>query len=99
MPLNSDQASALVITERISSVLSLLGLAFIIATYVCDSGFRRPINRLVFYASWGNVVTNVATLISRSGFHFGGAAPLCQLQAFIIQWYVRSDTNSFATLS
>lgn len=91
MSLSPGQLTAIEITERVSSVLSLLGTTFIIATFLSDNAFHRPINRLVFYAAWGNVVTNVATLIGVSGVHFGGKSPLCQFQAFIIQMFMPAD--------
>lgn len=75
-------------TERACSVLSLLGTTFIIGSFICNTSFRKPINRLVFYASWGNTMANIATLISRSGVYHGVTGPLCQFQAFFIQWSV-----------
>jgi hypothetical protein len=83
-----DQISAMEITERVCSILSLLGAAFVIGTFMFDKSFHRPINRLVFYASWGNVMANIGTLISVSGIHLGIDGPLCQFQAFLVQWYV-----------
>ena len=84
------QVRALEITERTTSILSLVGCSFIIITFLSSAAFHKPINRLVFYASLGNVITNIATLISVSGVAAGAAAPLCQMQAFIIQMYVLS---------
>ena len=71
-------------------MLSLIGTSFIIATFLISSDYHKPINRLVFYASFGNIITNVATLISRSSIRAGPASPLCQLQAFLIQMYAAS---------
>ena len=79
--------------ERVASVFSVLGAILIISTFVYDNRFRKPINRLVFYAAWGNLFANVATLISREGIERGINSPLCQFQAFLIQWYVGSETN------
>jgi hypothetical protein len=73
------------IAERVSSVLSVLGCFFVIATFISFKIFRKPINRLVFFATFGNLATNVATLISRSGILAGENSALCQFQAFIIQ--------------
>jgi hypothetical protein len=80
------EARAIVIAERVSSIFSVAGAFFIIVTFLWDPRFRKPINRLVFYASWGNLFANVATLISRSGIILGVNAPLCQFQGFLIQW-------------
>lgn len=85
MALTPDQLKAIEITERLASILSLLGTAYIIITFLASPAFRKPINLLVFYAAWGNVVCNVATLISRSGIDAGGGSPLCRLQGFLIQ--------------
>jgi hypothetical protein len=82
----ADEARSIVIAERVSSIFSVAGAFFIIITFLCDPRFRKPINRLVFYASWGNLFANVATLISRSGITLGVDAPLCQFQGFLIQW-------------
>jgi hypothetical protein len=55
--------------------------------------FRKPINRLVFFASFGNLMANIATLISTSAIPRNpGEAPsaLCQFQGILIQWYAFS---------
>ncbi|KFY91420.1 hypothetical protein V500_04683 [Pseudogymnoascus sp. VKM F-4518 (FW-2643)] len=78
--------------ERVSSVFSVLGSVFVIGTYLYSEAFHKPINRLVFYASFGNMATNVATLISRSGIAAGVTSPLCQLQAFILQMFMPADS-------
>lgn len=79
------ELDAIQMAERISSVFSVLGSFFVIITFSAMEIFRKPINRLVFFATFGNLVTNVATLISRSGVLAGPNSPLCQMQAFIIQ--------------
>lgn len=85
---SKGQLLALEVTERATSILSLLGTGFIVITFLTSSAFHKPINRLVFFASFGNIITNVATLISTSGVDAGIYAPLCQIQAFIIQMCV-----------
>lgn len=72
------------VVERCCSVFSLLGCIFIIGTFCLDRAFRKPINRLVFYASFGNLMTNVATLMARSFIDNVDSAG-CQFQAFLIQ--------------
>jgi hypothetical protein len=70
--------------ERTASSLSLFGICFILFTYGTSTAFHKPINRLVFFASLGNIFTNIATLISRDALlHSEGH--LCQFQAFLIQ--------------
>lgn len=84
--LTESQLNAISIMERLCSAISLLGCIFTIATFTCFSAFRdKPVNRLVFYATFGNMASNVATLMSRSFLDnpdsFG-----CQFQAMLIQW-------------
>jgi len=92
MSFSVAQLYSLEVTERVTSVLSLVGTSFIIATFLISSEYHKPINLLVFYASFGNIITNVATLISRSSIHAGDASPLCQLQAFLIQMFMPADS-------
>jgi hypothetical protein len=80
------QLVAIAVTERICSAISLVGTFVIITSFISSRSFRKPINRLVFYASWGNMMANIATMISQSGIQAGAGSPLCQLQAFFIQW-------------
>ncbi|KAJ5619528.1 hypothetical protein N7510_003512 [Penicillium lagena] len=85
------QLDAISATERVCSTISLIGTFVILTTFIGSRGFRKPINRLVFYACWGNIMTNIATLISQDGIHAGVGSPLCQLQAFLIQWFMPAD--------
>jgi hypothetical protein len=85
-PLTDSQLNGISIVERVCSSISLLGCIFTIVTFTTVSAFReRPVNRLVFYASLGNMASNVGTLMSRSFLDdldsFG-----CQFQAMLIQW-------------
>jgi hypothetical protein len=52
------------------------------------------INRLVFYATWGNIMANIATLISTSGMPDNALelTPLCEFQGVLIQWFLMSDS-------
>lgn len=70
--------------ERVGSALSLLGCLFIILTFCYSEAFRKPINRLVFYASFGNMMTVIGTLMART--YIGRIDSFgCQFQAFLIQ--------------
>ncbi|KFY44764.1 hypothetical protein V494_01334 [Pseudogymnoascus sp. VKM F-4513 (FW-928)] len=93
------ELDAIQTAERISSVLSIFGSFFVMVTFLSMSIFRKPINRLVFYATIGNVITNVATLISRSSVTAGVGSPLCQLQAFIIQMFMPADALWMLSMS
>src|SRR6266498_1058205 len=94
MSLSTRQLHAIEVTERLGSCLSLLGTSFIISTFLTNPQFKKPVNRLVFYASWGNILANVGTLISRSALLSGVNTPFCQLQAFLIQMYVMASLFS-----
>lgn len=85
--LAEDEADVLSIIERVCSIFSLLGCLFTIVTFSCSKAFHKPINRLVFYASIGNAVTNIATLIARSYVDAPNSFG-CQLQGFLIQMSV-----------
>lgn len=86
MSLTATQQQDIIIIERIGSVLSLIGATFVIVTFIIDENFRKPINRLVFLATFGNILTNVATLISIAGVEAGETSAICQFQGFLIQW-------------
>ncbi|KAF5566447.1 G coupled receptor like [Fusarium phyllophilum] len=62
----ASAASAISAIERTCSVPSLLGSLFIIATFCSSKLFHKPISRMLFYASFGNLMSNVATLMSKS---------------------------------
>ncbi|KIW62355.1 hypothetical protein PV04_10536 [Phialophora macrospora] len=91
MTIAASQHQAIETAERVTSVFSVVGACFIITTFLSDSKFRKPINRLVFYAAWGNLFANVATLIARSGISAGVTTPLCQFQGFLIHWFLPAD--------
>lgn len=91
--LTVGQSNALMITERIVSVFSIFGIIFILVTFYFLSSFNKPINRLVFYASFGNLGMNIACLISENGIKAGALSPLCQFQAFLIQMCGASTTT------
>lgn len=88
MTLSEHQILAISATERVCSTISLIGTFLIVATFIWSPTFRKPINRLVFYASWGNLMANIATIISADGIHLGVESSLCQFQGFLIQWLV-----------
>ncbi|KAL8649165.1 MAG: hypothetical protein Q9226_005688 [Calogaya cf. arnoldii] len=60
-------------------------------TFTFSPAFRKPINRLIFFASWGNALCNVATLMSQSGIRAGPDSHLCQFQGFLIQIFLPAD--------
>ncbi|KOS17353.1 Cyclic AMP receptor-like protein A [Escovopsis weberi] len=94
--LTDEQLRAVSNVERACSILSLAGCVFTIVTFSLSKSFRKPINRLVFYATFGNMMTNVGTLISRQYLPFPNS-PGCQFQAFLIQMFMPAD--AFWTLA
>ncbi|KAL8733672.1 MAG: hypothetical protein Q9181_003488 [Wetmoreana brouardii] len=90
-PFSTSQLHTLERTERVASVFSLLGASFIILTFILSDNFRKPVNRLIFYASWGNLLGNCATLLSQTGVRAGPKSALCQFQAFLIQMFFLAD--------
>ena len=83
-PIPAGELDLLSLIERIGSCFSLLGCLFVITTFCCSKAFHKPINRLVFYASFGNMMTNVGTLMARSFITMPNSVG-CQFQAFLIQ--------------
>lgn len=90
MSLSPAQLNAIEVTEMVCSGVSFVASIFVISTFICSSHFQSSINRLIFYAAIGNIMTNIATAISRIGIKHGGDSALCQFQGFIIQWSVPS---------
>ncbi|KAF3482382.1 putative cAMP receptor-like protein [Arthroderma uncinatum] len=91
MTFTDSELQALAITERVSSTISLIGCIFVIVTFLCSDRFRTPVNRLIFYATLGNILGIAATLTSRSGILAGTESSLCQWQAVFIQWFHPAD--------
>ena len=83
--ITEKDTEAIVIIERVCSILSLLGGLFVIISFsVLDAFRQRAINRMVFFATFGNILTNVATLMTTS-FTDATNSFGCQLQGFLIQ--------------
>ena len=92
---SNSQTNAMQITERVTSIFSMLGILFIISTFLLCRGFDKPINRLIFFASWSNLGMNVATLIAEDGPAAGRHSALCQFQGWAIQMCVSLEIESF----
>ncbi|KAK3386128.1 hypothetical protein B0H63DRAFT_192370 [Podospora didyma] len=89
--ISPEEAEAIIYIERVCSVFSLLGCLFVLVTFSCSDAFRqRSINRLVFLATFGNMLTNVATLMTTSFTPYLDSFG-CQLQAFLIQVFMQGD--------
>ncbi|KAL2074564.1 hypothetical protein VTL71DRAFT_8342 [Oculimacula yallundae] len=81
------------VIERTGSTLSLLAIAFIVSTFLLSANFQKPITRLIFYASVGNIFTCIATMISRAAIAGTDVTQpqLCKVQAFLIQVFMPAD--------
>ncbi|OJD36947.1 g-protein coupled receptor [Diplodia corticola] len=78
---------------RTTSAISLAGCLFILLTFAFFPAFRKPINRLIVYASIGNILTNTATVISVAAIpSHGGSWSLCRFQGFFIQMFMPADS-------
>ncbi|EEA21395.1 hypothetical protein EYB25_007339 [Talaromyces marneffei] len=92
MSLSDNQLAAITAAERATSILSVIGTTIVIGTFLSSHSFRKPINRVVFYAAWANILTNVGTLISRTAIvQKEKGEALCRFQGFIIQWFMPAD--------
>lgn len=89
--LSTSQVTALVVTERVNSAISIAGILFILATFAFSPYFNKPINRLIFFASFGNIGSNIAALISDAGPIAGQSSATCQVQAFLVQMFLGVD--------
>ncbi|KAK3346902.1 hypothetical protein B0T25DRAFT_634228 [Lasiosphaeria hispida] len=89
--ISDAEAEAIIIIERTCSGFSLIGCVFVLVTFSFSPAFRqRAINRMVFLATFGNMFTNVATLMTRS--YTGNVDSFgCQLQSFLIQVFMQGD--------
>ncbi|KAF5676586.1 G-protein coupled receptor [Fusarium heterosporum] len=86
----TSAGSAISAIERACSVPSLIGSLFIIFTFCSSKLFHKPISRMLFYASFGNMMSNVATLMSNS-FTSRPDSAGCQTQAFLIETFMFAD--------
>lgn len=78
---------------RATSIVSIACTIFVIATFAAFPYFRKPINRLIIYASVGNILCNVATIINVSAIpSFGGSIESCRFQGFFMQTFTPADS-------
>jgi hypothetical protein len=87
-PFSPTQDHAIESTLRACSAVSLATSTFVVSTFLGSNFFQTPINRLIFYATLGNVLANVALMVGHAGIRAGGDSALCQFQAFFLQWFV-----------
>ncbi|KAL7903844.1 hypothetical protein GGI35DRAFT_465092 [Trichoderma velutinum] len=88
---SESQRRALIIITRSTASLSLVSSVFVVASFLLSNCFKTPINRLIFYATWGNIMINISTFINVDGVKAGAGSSLCLSQSFFIQWFFASD--------
>ncbi|PHH51390.1 hypothetical protein CFIMG_003116RAa [Ceratocystis fimbriata CBS 114723] len=88
--LSESQLNSLSTIERTCSSLSLMGCIITILTFTFSPKFRKPINRIMFYATFGNMTTNIGTLMARAYIGSPSSGP-CQFQGFLIQMFMPAD--------
>jgi hypothetical protein len=76
------------VAGRVTSVLSILGSATIVAAFMCSRHLRSPIHRIIFFNAFYNLFDSVTTMISVNGPYAGDYSSLCQFQGFALQMYV-----------
>lgn len=91
--LSYGQFRALDITERATAIASIVGNLFIIVTYLFSPSFDKPINRLIYFASWGNIGSSISCLVTELGpaslenRQKFDASGICQVQGFLVQMF------------
>ncbi|KAJ0139627.1 Fusaric acid cluster transcription factor FUB10 [Fusarium oxysporum f. sp. albedinis] len=88
--LTTSDVKLITIIQQVCSVLSLVGCLFIIATFCLCDAFHKPINRLVFYASFGNIMASICFIMADSFIREPDGAG-CQTQAFLLHTFVGAD--------
>jgi hypothetical protein len=85
--LSMNQQRTLLVIERTASVVSIVASTLVLSSFILSSRLkRRPFNRLLFMATWGNMLANVATFIGNDGIRSGIDSKQCKVQAMLIQW-------------
>ncbi|KAF4497635.1 G coupled receptor like [Fusarium agapanthi] len=88
--LSTSDVKRITIIQQVCSVLSLVGCLFSSTTFCLYDAFHKPINRLVFYASFGNIMASVCFIMADSFIDAPDGAG-CQIQAFLLHTFVGAD--------
>lgn len=84
-PLSAGQIRDCVVAERVSASISVTGILIMITAFYTFSRLHTLSNQLLIYASFANLGANAAALIGGSGLS-RVSSPLCQAQAFLLEW-------------
>ncbi|KAB8299051.1 hypothetical protein EYC80_001178 [Monilinia laxa] len=88
--LSAREVDILIIIERTTASISVLGTLALFATFIFIKSFRTLSNTIIFYASFANLFANVAALIGGSALSQVNS-PLCQFQGFLLEMFMQSD--------
>ncbi|KAF5013480.1 hypothetical protein FDECE_505 [Fusarium decemcellulare] len=88
--LTAGDVKLITVIQQVCSVLSLVGCLFIISTFCLCDAFHKPINRLVFYASFGNIMASICFIMADSFIDAPDGAG-CQIQGFLLHTFVGAD--------
>ena len=86
--LTEKQLAIVGIIQQVAAALSIVGCVFIITTFSFCDAFHKPINRLVFYASLGNLMASVGFAMATMYLDKPNSSG-CQMQAFLLHTYVQ----------
>ncbi|KAK1574360.1 uncharacterized protein LY79DRAFT_639721 [Colletotrichum navitas] len=90
-PRTTDDSSFLVTIEKISSVLSLLGVSLIFVVFWAFQRMRSLRNLFILLASISNFCASIACIIGRDGLRLGVDSVLCKSQAVLLESFLQSD--------
>jgi hypothetical protein len=85
-PFSPGQEYAIETALRTCSAISLGACAFTLSTFLGSNLFQTPINRLLFYATFGNVMANVGEMVGMAGIRGGPQSAACRFQGLMLQW-------------
>jgi hypothetical protein len=88
MEFTPEQIYAIDIAQRVSAALSFVGVFFIIGTFAFSHEYRKPANRIIFHAAWGNLMSSITSTMATAAPARGDNSALCQCQAVFMQWQV-----------
>ncbi|CZR56792.1 uncharacterized protein PAC_06681 [Phialocephala subalpina] len=88
--LTEKQTETIVAIERSMGFLSVFCSLLLLTTFLLFKEFRNVGNTMIFMATPANLIANSAATIGMLGLKNPGG-PLCQFQAFALEWFEQSD--------
>ncbi|EFQ36821.1 uncharacterized protein GLRG_11968 [Colletotrichum graminicola M1.001] len=90
-PRTTDDDSFLGTIEKISSILSLLGVSLIFVAFWASQRMRSVRNLFILLASVSNFCASIACIIGRDGLRLGVDSALCKAQSVLLESFLQSD--------